>query len=104
MPSPLVQTVGAKWREMAFDDTAWVPTEEERPGGEAEGFWVSSGELRGYLKPSKDAADIAAHPRAAHESRIPASHLLASHAECIVDGLCRRRSQICDAIGPLGQR
>jgi hypothetical protein len=67
MPSPLVMTVGAEWRRTAVDPESWKATAGERPGGEAEGFFVERGELRGYLKPSKADANVAGHPRAAHE-------------------------------------
>lgn len=67
MPSPLIETVGKEWRNKVFDATAWRATKEERPGGEAEGFWVTNGELRGYLKPSKSNPPMNVHPRAAHE-------------------------------------
>ncbi len=67
MPSKLLPTIGAEWRTKVLHDLPWKPTAEERPGGEAEGFFVACGELRGYLKPSKADAQIATHPRAAHE-------------------------------------
>jgi hypothetical protein len=67
MASPLVQTVGPHWRAIALDSSEWRPTKEERPGGEAEGLWVSNGQFRGYLKPSKDNPPMSVHPRAAHE-------------------------------------
>ena len=68
MPPRLLATVGVEWRSKALDTAPWKATTEERPGGEAQGFFVARDGLRGYLKPSKaDAADIAAVPRAAHE-------------------------------------
>jgi hypothetical protein len=67
MPSPLLRSVGAEWRAKVVDTSPWKATVEERPGGEAQGFWVQCGELRGYLKPSKADAQIDMHPRAAHE-------------------------------------
>ena len=67
MPSPLLKTIGAEWRATALDSAPWIATPGERPGGEAQGFWVTRDSLRGYLKPSKADANVIAHPRAAHE-------------------------------------
>lgn len=56
-----------EWRHKVVHDGDWTATAEERPGGEAQGFFVSSGETRGYLKPTRNAPPVSKHPRAAHE-------------------------------------
>jgi len=67
MTTAKINAMMKKWREMAVDDSVWRPTEGERPGGEAAGFWVEKDGIRGYLKPSKIDGNHANHPRAAHE-------------------------------------
>jgi hypothetical protein len=70
MASSLAQTVGPEWRGAALlPAESWSATAEERPGGEAQGFFVEckAKGLRGYLKPTRIDPPFTVHPRAAHE-------------------------------------
>jgi hypothetical protein len=67
MIPPAAQQVSAEWRRMAVHAHAWEATAEERPGGEAQGYFVSCAGIRGYLKPTNENPPVGQHPRAAHE-------------------------------------
>jgi hypothetical protein len=60
-----VETLAAHWRQRVETDSDWKPTGNAGDqGGEAAGYFVTSGTLNGYAKPSKIDASLG---RAAHE-------------------------------------
>lgn len=63
-----VEAASRQWREEVLTTLAWVIV--GRPGewgGEAQSFFVRSGEIGGYAKPGHDQPSVAQHPRAGHE-------------------------------------
>jgi hypothetical protein len=68
MPAFWTDPVAKEWRnKVTTTDKSWEPTDEERPKGEAQGFFVRSGTLRAFLKPSRCDPPYTKCPRAAHE-------------------------------------
>jgi hypothetical protein len=63
-----IETLASAWRARAETTDEWRHTSVAgSAGGEASGYFVTSGALNGYAKPSKIDTDSNAWPRACHE-------------------------------------